>query len=66
MTEFRYTDAFFFCLIPLVAGLMFVVVARMRKANAYSPILALGVMLIASGVVLEFAVLGLSLLSMVF
>lgn len=66
MTEFRYTDALLFFLIPLVAGLMLIVTARMRKANTYSPVLALGVMLVASAVVLEFAILGLSVLAMVF
>jgi len=62
----RYTDIFIIPIIPLFAGLLAIVTAKMRKANTYSAILALGIMLIASGVVLELAVLALSAISMVF
>lgn len=61
----RYTDAYIYALLPLIAGTTMYLVARLRKANTYSPFLAVGVMLIATGIVLEVAVLGLSVLSMV-
>jgi uncharacterized membrane protein YjjP (DUF1212 family) len=62
----RYTDAFLIALVPLVAGFLAIAVARIRRANTYSPILALGIMLILSGVVIEATVLALSVLSLIF
>lgn len=62
----RYTDLFLIALIPLFAGLLAIVTAKMRKVNTYSPVLAVGIMLVASGVVMEAAILALSVLSMVF
>lgn len=62
----RYTGIFFISLIPLFAGSLAIVTAKMRKANTYSPILALGIMLVGTGVVLEVAILAMSVISMVF
>jgi hypothetical protein len=60
----RYVEVDYIALVPLIAGIAAVLVAGTRKANTFSPILALGVMLITSGIVIGAGTIILSVLSL--
>lgn len=58
-------DAFLIPIVPLVAGLLAIVVANIKKHNTYSPLLAFGYMLVSSAIVMWAGILLLSAPSMV-